>query len=42
MYLKELCLDGLRKRYPTVTTELTERLEYELAVIRQMGYSSYF
>ena len=41
-YLRELCLEGLQKRYPAVTAELTERLEYELAVIRQMGYSSYF
>ena len=41
-YLKDLCLAGLTRRYGTVTTPLTERLERELAVITKAGYTSYF
>ncbi len=42
MYLKYLCEDGLKKRYKEITPELTERLEYELSVIRNMGFVDYF
>lgn len=41
-YLKELCEEGLRRRYPSVTEELKERLKYELDTIRNMGYVDYF
>ena len=41
-YLKELCFDGLKKRYETVTDELKERLSYELNVIKTMGFVDYF
>lgn len=41
-YLKFLCEEGLRKRYGESTQELQERLEYELNVIRNMGYVDYF
>jgi DNA polymerase III subunit alpha len=41
-YLRHLCLEGLGHRYPERTTELSERLDYELRVIRQMGYAGYF
>jgi DNA polymerase III subunit alpha len=41
-YLKNLCYEGMKKRYPEITTELEERLEYELKVIQQMDYSNYF
>lgn len=41
-YLNHLCREGLKKRYPDGGTELTERLEYELSVIRSMGYVDYF
>lgn len=41
-YLKKLCYDGLKERYPVVTEELRERLDYELNVIRDMGYVEYF
>ena len=41
-YLHELCVKGLRDRYPEVTQELNERLEYELSVIRKMGFLDYF
>jgi DNA polymerase-3 subunit alpha len=41
-YMKELCYTGLKERYSKLTDELKERLEYELGVIRQMGYVDYF
>lgn len=42
VYLRELCEKGLRERYPEVTEEIRERLEYELSVIESMGYVDYF
>ncbi|MFH1854269.1 MAG: DNA polymerase III subunit alpha [Candidatus Omnitrophota bacterium] len=41
-YLKELCEEGLRKRYPDLTDDKKERLNYELGVINKSGYTSYF
>ena len=41
-YLNKLCFEGLERVYPQVTEELKSRLEYELSVIRQMGYVDYF
>jgi DNA polymerase-3 subunit alpha len=41
-YLQELCRDGLKKNYETVTDELEERLNYELETIHKMGYVDYF
>ena len=41
-YLEKLCYDGLKDRYPVLTQELKDRLEYELKVIRDMGYVEYF
>ncbi len=41
-YLRELCEDGLQRRYEKVTPEIRERLDMELGVISRMGYSSYF
>ncbi|MFH1575400.1 MAG: DNA polymerase III subunit alpha [Candidatus Nealsonbacteria bacterium] len=41
-YLKELCLERLPKRYEKPSKEVLERLEYELKVIKQTGFASYF
>ncbi|WP_342758273.1 DNA polymerase III subunit alpha [Kineothrix sedimenti] len=41
-YLNKLCYDGLYERYGEVSEELKERLDYELGVIRSMGYVDYF
>ncbi len=52
-YLKELCENGLRRRYPVFRgekdghctlskEELKERLAYELNTIKDMGYIEYF
>src|SRR5262245_46237615 len=41
-YLVELCEKGLQRRYGQVTPELTERLQFELKTIREMGFIDYF
>lgn len=41
-YLKKLCEEGIRVRYPDTWQEHTERLTYELGVIRDMGFVDYF
>ena len=41
-YLNKLCHEGLEERYHPVTSELRERLEYELSTIKNMGYVDYF
>ena len=41
-YLRKLCYEGLSAKYEDVTPELTERLEYELSTIKNMGYVDYF
>ena len=40
-YLNKLCYEGLAERYPD-DESLKERLEYELGVIKSMGYVDYF
>ncbi len=41
-YLREQCEQGLALRYPVITDEQRERLDYELNVIENMGYVDYF
>jgi len=42
-YLRELCHQGIEKRYgQNPAKEVFERLEYELSVIKQTGFASYF
>ncbi len=41
-YIALLCEQGLRKRFPEPDETIRERLEYELNMIEQMGYISYF
>lgn len=45
-YLLHLCTEGLKKRYASVSKEeyekLKERLDYELSVIKNMGFIDYF
>lgn len=41
-YLRQVCLEGLARRYPNEASIVTDRLEYELRVIREMGFSGYF
>lgn len=42
-YLEKLTVDGLTKRYgEEITNEIKERAEYELSIIKKMGYVDYF
>ena len=42
-YLKKLCDDGIKLKYgDNVTQEILDRAEYELSVIKKMGYVDYF
>ncbi len=41
-YLNKLCYEGLERRYPGDDPTIRERLEYELSVIKRMGYVDYF
>lgn len=41
-YLNKLCYDGLEQCYGALNDTLKERLDYELNVIREMGYVDYF
>jgi len=41
-YLRHLGLEGLRNRYDRVDDELKERFDFELGIIKRMGYAGYF
>lgn len=41
-YLAEKCTENLPKYYPKPSEEVKKRLEYELSIIRQTGFSGYF
>jgi DNA polymerase-3 subunit alpha len=41
-YLNYLCTKGLNERYATDDGTLRKRLDYELGVIKEMGYVDYF
>ncbi|MBC8511558.1 MAG: DNA polymerase III subunit alpha, partial [Dehalococcoidia bacterium] len=41
-YLAELCWQGLKQRYPSPTSQIEERLVYELEVIRKTQFADYF
>lgn len=41
-YLQELTYEGMRKRYSEISEKIQERVDYELKVIREKGYDTYF
>lgn len=41
-YLRHLTYVGAGKRYPSLTPEIRERLDFELATIERTGYPGYF
>ena len=41
-YLNHLCREGFKNRYPDDDGTLSRRLDYELGVIKTMGYVDYF
>ncbi len=41
-YLKHLTFEGAKKRYPDLTPEIKERIDFELATVERMGFPGYF
>jgi len=41
-YLEHLTNEGAKKRYPDITDEIKERIDFELSVIKKMGFPGYF
>ena len=41
-YLRHLANEGLTERYKEITPQLKDRLNYELDIIKTMGYAGYF
>lgn len=41
-YLRHISFEGAKERYETITDEIKERIEFELSVIKNMGYPGYF
>ena len=41
-YLRHLAYAGAARRYGAVTTEIAQRLDFELSVIAKMGFDGYF
>jgi DNA polymerase III subunit alpha len=41
-YLRNLVVEGANRRYESPTPEVLERIDYELRVITEMGFSAYF
>ncbi len=41
-YLEKLANEGLKKKFSDITSKIQKRLDYELSVIKKMGFSGYF
>ena len=41
-YLKKICYENIKIRYPEASRDVLARLDYELGVIEKTGFSSYF
>jgi DNA polymerase-3 subunit alpha len=41
-YLRHLTFEGANRRYPQITQEIQERLDFELLTIQNSGYPGYF
>jgi DNA polymerase-3 subunit alpha len=41
-FLRKLVYEGVEKKYDELTDEIKDRIEHELAVIKKMGFGSYF
>ena len=41
-FLRHLTYKGAEGRYPELTSEIRERLDLELSIIKEMGFSGYF
>ena len=41
-YLKHITYEGAKRRYPQLTNEIKERIDFELETIKKTGYPGYF
>lgn len=41
-YLRHLTYEGAKKRYPEISEDIKERLDFELQIIEKTGYPGYF
>ncbi len=41
-YLKHLTLEGAKRKYTEITTDIQERIDFELFTIKTMGFAGYF
>ena len=41
-WLRFLCYEAAKTKYPEITPEIKERLDFELGIINTMGYDGYF
>lgn len=41
-FLRKMCFDGLKRKLGEITPEVNERAEYELGVIKKLGFVDYF
>ncbi len=41
-YLRHITYEGAKKRYPEITPEIRERIDFELDTIKNSGYPGYF
>ncbi len=41
-YLRHLTYEGAKERYPELTQEITDRIDFELETIKSMGFPDYF
>ena len=41
-YLHHLTFEGVKRRYQELTPEITDRIDFELATIKRMGFPGYF
>ena len=41
-YLRHLTYEGAKRKYPKITDEVRERLDFELSIIEKTGYPGYF
>jgi DNA polymerase-3 subunit alpha len=41
-YLEKLAREGLKQKYNNITQDLEKRLDYELGIIKKMGFAGYF
>ena len=40
--MEELAFNGLKKRYPNNYEDVSDRLKYEISIIKKMGFVDYF